>query len=479
MSKRLLRAAALLVTGVLAARVQAKPPDLPVNVYDTFTPDEQQTQLDAQIPPTYEVPPEDPLVPLPLGEPRDVDGGFYIVGEFLYLWQTGPTVTGPTLWELCRTIWAPISSALYEFGPNPYRIARSSGDAFVAQIPPAYEVPPEDPIVPLPVGGPRYEEGGLYFSSEDVQWPLQSNPTKQGSPGLCQMCRTIWEAISSVLCGSAGSQDAPVCKPCPEDAGPEHLGKRHADTARGVDRVLAARRIYNIGERCLQKGDLDTAYSCFQEVHLLAPSSQYGLRAIYRMGEIEARRSLGGAEQAEPPATPPPAATPEQDLSDADHLDSARRLFQVGERCQRDGDLDMARNCYDEARLICPGSRCGRLAARRIVQIDGLRSAEESCEPPEEQAPPRDESWHNPDADSPVPLSPYLRPIDDRLVEVLDNLLRQSNADRPTLNVLETHPSPAAGFSLHLTRPLLVPAAPSRLTIEEHPQPADTRPAGE
>jgi hypothetical protein len=43
-----------------------------------------------------------------------------------------------------------------------------------------YEVPPPDPVLPLPLGGPRYEEGGLYFAGEFLFFhqtnPLGSQP---------------------------------------------------------------------------------------------------------------------------------------------------------------------------------------------------------------------------------------------------------------------------------------------------------------
>jgi len=43
-----------------------------------------------QEPNNYEVPPPDPMLPLPLGMPRYEDGGFFFAGEFLYMMQTNP-----------------------------------------------------------------------------------------------------------------------------------------------------------------------------------------------------------------------------------------------------------------------------------------------------------------------------------------------------------------------------------------------------
>jgi hypothetical protein len=44
----------------------------------------------AQDPNNYEVPPADPVLPIPLGMPRYEDGGLYFAGEFLYMMQTNP-----------------------------------------------------------------------------------------------------------------------------------------------------------------------------------------------------------------------------------------------------------------------------------------------------------------------------------------------------------------------------------------------------
>ena len=68
----------------------------------------------------------------------------------------------------------------------------------------------------------------------------------------------------------------------------------------------------------------------------------------------------------------------------------ARHIFQLGESCRRQGDLDKARTCYEEAHLLSPTSRFGRLAMQRLHELEQLRDAGETQEEPR-RAPTHDE----------------------------------------------------------------------------------------
>jgi hypothetical protein len=67
----------------------------------------------------------------------------------------------------------------------------------------------------------------------------------------------------------------------------------------------------------------------------------------------------------------------------------ARRLYLIGERCRRSGDLDMAANCYHETELLSPRSAYGRRAHRRLQEIETLRRTTPPVGDAEEQEPPR------------------------------------------------------------------------------------------
>lgn len=103
------------------------------------------------------------------------------------------------------------------------------------------------------------------------------------------------------------------------------------------------------------------------------------------------RRQLAQAQPA--PGTPLPVQ-PTADNTDSREA-QARRLFQIAERCRRNGDLEMARTCYEETHLISPASRCGQLAMQRLRDLEryqnGDGAAEESDAPPARQNPTTDE----------------------------------------------------------------------------------------
>src|SRR5262249_18985700 len=96
------------------------------------------------------------------------------------------------------------------------------------------------------------------------------------------------------------------------------------------------------------------------------------------------------------------AVSPAPAKIDEDRRQHARKMYLIGERCRRAGDFDMAENCYQETKLLCPGCDYARKADRRIRQVRALRAAEsedigEESEPPkEEQEPAKKESSKNP-----------------------------------------------------------------------------------
>src|ERR1700757_1228032 len=69
------------------------------------------------------------------------------------------------------------------------------------------------------------------------------------------------------------------------------------------------------------------------------------------------------------PVMPTEAKAPEPSAQDA-RISGARRLYLIGERCRREGDLDMAINCYHEVGLLTPHNVYGRKARRRLHEIE-------------------------------------------------------------------------------------------------------------
>jgi hypothetical protein len=298
-------ALALLVAGALAAAAHAKPPDLPVDCKDTFTPT--------------------------------------------------PTVGGQFLPDLG------LSNNNYEL-PPPEDLPEDHAPVAIRGFFDGMPLPPNEMSYEVP-------PPALYFDSSESGLGTVSEAPADCCPCCCPVCRKVWAVLCYLFGGCAAADPAP-----PQSALPEPSAGAVPDTTEYVQKLLTARRMYRIGQRCLTKGDLDMAYNCFQEAHLLAPTSRYGRQAVTRMSEIDARKTQEGAAEEQEPRSG-------QDDEAAGRMDSARELYRVGERCRKHGDYAMAVNCYREVQLLCPGSACARLAGRRITQIEAERARDEAAEP--------------------------------------------------------------------------------------------------
>jgi len=140
-------------------------------------------------------------------------------------------------------------------------------------------------------------------------------------------------------------------------------------------RILQSQRMLLMGQRYQRVGDLDNAYRCFEDAHLICPACRYGQNALDRMRQIEATKSReqqreGGLEEQEPPVDRRPPLTPEE----LDQRDQAEVLFQLGERCRRGGDLRTAYVLYQETHLVFPESYFGMKAIDRLHEIETRRA---------------------------------------------------------------------------------------------------------
>jgi hypothetical protein len=84
--------------------------------------------------------------------------------------------------------------------------------------------------------------------------------------------------------------------------------------------------------------------------------------------------------------TPPPETAAADDVPDARKEEGARHMFQIAEKCLQAGDRAMARNCYEETRLLCPDSRYARLAAERLKGLDDDSAETQDRTGPREKA---------------------------------------------------------------------------------------------
>jgi hypothetical protein len=403
-------AAALLLAGVMVSSAAAKPPDLPVSYHDTFTP---YAEVVAQEPNNYELPPPDPELPIPLGMPRYEDSGLYFLGgEYLKSDDNGITVHFSRDQE-CGSVVS---------------VMQRIWNALTSILNGTYEA----------------QEGTAGASEE-----AENDSTDQST---CPATTTEQPSQECPEASSGSCQDV--------------------DSTVDVAKMLTARRIFQIAERCLNKGDLDMASSCFQEVHLLAPTSRYGQRAIERLSQIESRKAqTGDAEEQDQQQTQP---------SDLNKLNAAREMYHIGQRCLQAGDLDMAFNCFHETKLICPGSRYAHLAVRGLRQIEALRTTDEAAEPDDGQETPSSEPQDQ--ATCPMP-GPIAKPVKKKKLKGIRRVLGGTGADKPRFDIIEGSSGTAAipvstqstceeeAAKDHL---LYVSPPARRLTIkQEYPKPSD------
>ncbi|MCI0464026.1 MAG: hypothetical protein L0Z62_44395, partial [Gemmataceae bacterium] len=217
-------------------------------------------------------------------------------------------------------------------------------------------------------------------------------------------------------------------------------------TAEEMLRELA-RQLYQIGERCRQAGDLDMAANCYEEAGRLCPAlarqAQAGLRKVQALRAAKASPDTGEEAQ-ELPALPPEWGSspprPDKLIYETDRLRLAetRKLYLVGERCRRLGDLDMAYRWYEEAHGWCPHCAYGRKALERMRQIERQRGEGSG----EEQEPPKKQSRKRRGV---VELVPVLPEIDPLVVPAFNRLLAETSEMRPAGLVIVEEERSSAG----------------------------------
>jgi hypothetical protein len=235
-----------------------------------------------------------------------------------------------------------------------------------------------------------------------------------------------------------------------------------------------ARQLYLIGERCRQAGDLDMAENCYEEVRRLCP--RMAAWAQVRLLQVKAQRAAQSRSEDSEEVSEPPALPSEWDSNpgrrgglfretDADErrLAETRKLYLVGERCRRGGDLDMAYRWYEEAHQWCPHCAYGRKALRRMREIDAQRGEEGSGE---EQEPPKKQDRKGRGV---VELVPVLPGIDPLIVDVFNRMLTETESRRPAdLVIVEEERSEAGSEEESESRyaPLLLgTVAPASLFV--------------
>jgi tetratricopeptide (TPR) repeat protein len=189
-------------------------------------------------------------------------------------------------------------------------------------------------------------------------------------------------------------------------------------------KALSAQNFYEIARQCEQNGDFAMASNCYEEATRTAPESEYGQLASLKLTAIAVanaknRGFRGGVETEEEPPLVEQESTSEQ-LQQAHRVQQAHTMLLMGIRFQRNGDLDNAYRCFQDAFGICPACEHGQSALDHMRLIERSKSGDtrreggvEEQEPPSDRRPPltREELIHRDQAEAVFNLGERCRRI--------------------------------------------------------------------
>lgn len=170
-------------------------------------------------------------------------------------------------------------------------------------------------------------------------------------------------------------------------------------------KTAEAQHLFQIAERCKEKGDQAMAINCFEEVTRLVPGSALAQAARDRLRELdqgeageesskprparfpaESRKQSGCPYLNSPPARQrplPAVVTPESLLGKAAQVrrqEEARRLFDQAQELKKAGQVKDAYRAFHQVHLLAPESVEGQLAMERIHAMEsvGAENGEEA-----------------------------------------------------------------------------------------------------
>ena len=169
------------------------------------------------------------------------------------------------------------------------------------------------------------------------------------------------------------------------------------DVFANLKKLSRANRIYRIGERCLNDGDIQTARNCFQEARERCPGSPVAYRATQQLALIEeciimtsflGQHPLSGCETQETKNTVQTSGWFGSACSQAqcqasvasDRQGLAREMYQMAERNRAKGNLDLAYSCYEQTQQICPHSVWARKSEKYLTILRAVRDLKEETD---------------------------------------------------------------------------------------------------
>jgi tetratricopeptide (TPR) repeat protein len=203
--------------------------------------------------------------------------------------------------------------------------------------------------------------------------------------GDIDMARNCFEEVLQLCPGSARAAAASghisaLAQAANKPTSAEQLGAETVDppasdvptSTPDSHKFAEAKRMYHLGERYHENGDLVNARLCFLESWLICPSTSIGYLGLDKFNELDkAMAQVHGedaVEEQEIPAVAPAG------LSDCawHNREQARHLYSLGEHCRASGDLPMALDYYHEAYELSPDTYYGQRSWQRMTKWGGM-----------------------------------------------------------------------------------------------------------
>jgi hypothetical protein len=101
-------------------------------------------------------------------------------------------------------------------------------------------------------------------------------------------------------------------------------------------RELEARHLFDIAELCVSLGDLAKARTCYEEAHVICPTSACGRLAIDRLRELDRARFGAGGDTAEEQEAPPVRSSYRETTEDSRRGASQPRMRDANQPSEED-----------------------------------------------------------------------------------------------------------------------------------------------
>ena len=216
------------------------------------------------------------------------------------------------------------------------------------------------------------------MGSSGIPLPPPARSTSYCAPALppsthgpvAEKCLT---AAMPVACAAPQVETLPYPTEMPCDNA-ARCHKPADDSVEATYRLHSAECLLVIGERCQAQGDVAMARNCYEEVERLCPGSDCAAQANALMAKLDPKKGTRDLIH--------------ETAVDVHKIDETKRMFRLGERYERAGDMSNACACFHEASVICPACAYGQKAQCKVCALERMSAQERGEDGFEEQEPP-------------------------------------------------------------------------------------------